>query len=501
MKRLLYNAFLMLLPLAAGAQERAVSDRAFVENIVSRALWMGTDNAAGLAVQPVHEFNTLDFSYGIEDGSHALYQEGTHTGDFCFDTRGALAVGRMQLWGQFSYDNITVKDSRFNTVLFDPFDEREVFYVADPNPSGFRRQVYNMQFKAAMPLTRGMFAGLHVKYTDRIGAKQVDPRSESYKYSLDVRPSLVYVSGSNTFGISSFYSNMFERTVPTLSNASEIQDVYVLRGLGNYVSDIVGSGGLSTLFYRSNTYGGAVQYGRDGKLLVELKASHSSTHGSESATQPYKLGSTAMLDAGFGLQYLLPSGKISAQASYRSTDATEYSQIHNLSTGEYEVKASSVTANYSGISASAAYEHYLGASDSAPYVWKFAGSVAWDAKDDIYYLPETVFSYSNLSVLLNASRRFSFASSVLRAGLSGGYKLAVGSNYEYAGIHAADPPASDWYPHDIEILGASCARAGVSADWAKAVKAGTSVNVNASAEYLFCDKGRLFASVGLGLVF
>lgn len=491
----------MLLSFMAGAQGRAVSDRAAVEAVVSRALWMGTGNAAGLAVQPMQEFNALDFSYSIEDGSYTLCQEGKHTGIFRFDTQGALAVGRIQLWGHFNYDNISVKESTFNTVLFDPFDEREIFYVADPNPSGFKRQVYNMEFKAASALSNRLYAGIYVKYTDRIGAKQVDPRSESYKYSLDIRPSVIYSFGKNTLGISAYYSNMFERSVPVLSNASTMQEVYVLRGLGNFVSDMVGSGGLSTLFYRSNNYGGALQYGKGNTLLAEAGFSFSGTHAVESATQPYKLGSTSMLQAWTSLQWMLPSGKFTARVSYRKTDATEYSQLFNLSKGEYEVKATSVTAAYSGINAAAIYDHYIGAPDS--YIWKFGGEIGFNGKDDTYYLPETVFSYNNLSVLLQACRRIPLVSSCLRLGIKGGYKLNLDSDYSYSGIHAADPPAAQWYPHDISILGSNYFRGGLETEWTRALRNGTSLCVNAEVSGLLAKKnqGRMLCTVGLGLIF
>lgn len=505
-KHLCLLLILMLLPLKpAGAQDLIVSDKASVEENFEHALWSRSSNAAGLAGQPLSDFHLVGAGWQYVSGDFRRMQEGQRTADLDFDTQGALRVGRIQLWGHFRYDHISVSDASYNTVLYDPFDDRQVFGVADPVPSGWKRQCYDMEFKAAMKLTDRLYGGLHLEYTDRIGAKQNDPRCETFKYNITVKPSLVLVAGDHHFGLTAIYSNLFERSVPVLSNASEIQDVFVLRGLGNYVVDVVGNNGLSTLFYRCNSFGGALQYGFGSSFLAEVGGLFHDTRATESATQPYQLGSTAKLEAWGSAQWLQPHGKWTLEGSWSQVNATEYSQVHNLATGRYEVVTSSFCSSYAKIDAKLAYQRYFGDSDSVPYRWKVGGSAAFKHQDDQYFVPESRFYYDNLLLEAQAQRRMPAGISVFRMGARLGYLVSLDGDYVYSGLHPEDAPAAIWYPHDIAILTADCFRTGLSADWACPVgkKGKTTLSLGAAAQALIAPKGghRLSASLSLDLLF
>lgn len=499
-------AILLLLPLIpAGAQGLPASDKASVEENLERTLWFGSSNAAGLAGQPLSDFNLVGFCYDLADGDFRRMQEGSRTADLGFDTQGALRVGKFQLWGHFRYDHVSVSGASFNTVLYDPFDDRQVFAVADPVESGWMRQCYDMEFKAALKLTDRLWGGLHLEYTDRIGAKQNDPRSETFKYNITVKPSLVFAAGASRFGLTAIYTNLFERSVPVLSNASEIQDVFVLRGLGNYVVDVVGNNGLSTLFYRCNSYGGALQYGRGTTFLAELGGLYHGMLSTESATQPYQLGSTVKLEAWGNAQWLQPHGKWALEGSWSQVNATEYSQIHNLSTGEYEIVTSSFCSSYSTIAAQLSYDHYFGDAAQAPYRWKLGGKAAFKHEDDQYFVPESRFHYDALLLEATAQRRIPAGVSIFRLGADLGYNQSLGGEYTYSGLHPQDQPAAVWYPHDIEILTSNYIRAGFAADWARPVgkKGTTSLSLGASCQGIIAPQGRhrLAATVTLDLIF
>lgn len=500
---------LALLPLLAGAQGRLVYSPASVEDQISRTLWFSSENAAGLAFKPLADFHVVDFSYGYDRGDWHRVQSGEQTGTFLFDTQGAQAVGKTRLWGHFSYGNVTDRGAAFNTVLYDPYDERMMFSVADPVSSDWKRQAYDMEFKVAVPFSDAWAGGLHLRYTDRIGAKQMDPRSETYKYSLDVRPSLLLRSGRSSFGLSLHYSNVFERSVPTLSNVSQHQDAYVLRGLGNYVLEMVGSGGLSTLFHRCHVGGLALQYGHDGavELLSELKADYHMTKSTESATSPYILGSTGMLDLSGRFQLLSEAWMLSADGGWRMTDATEYVSLWNISEGIWEVKSTAVTGKYATSRASLAYDRFIGRSADTPYLWKLGGRVDWTDKNDCYLLPESSFTYDNLTLGLTADRLFPMDGAELDLSLSLTGNLNLSGSYVYSGIHPDDPPAAVWYPLDAEILTSHYGQVGLDAAFSKALSGkrlgGTSLVVRAGASCLMATAGRkrLACDLSLGLLF
>ena len=499
-------SFLLLLPFAAGAQEP--QSPAAVRFNLNHTLWFASRNAAGLSATPLDPYSTVGFSYAYQTGAYHRMQTGETVSDLEFDTQGALAIGKIQLWGHFSYNNLTDRGTRFNTVLYDPYDERQVFSVADPNLSDWKRQCYAMEFKAARPFGKSLSAGLHLRYTDRIAAKQVDPRSESYKYDIELLPGLLWHRGRSAFGLSGYYANMMERSVPVLSNVSEIQDVFVLRGLGNYVRDIVGSGGLSTLYYHSNTYGGALQYQYSGKkrLFAEAGAHFSATSTRESATQPFNMGSTAKSDFFASFRMLGEKSLLTARFHYDLTKATEYTSVWNISTGEWEVRTQMVGSAYSGTQADLRYERYAGHLESLPYKWRFAAEAAYAGKRDIYYLPQSDFSYDNAALKAEAERLFRVGKTVLDASLSAGYQLNLSGGYHYGGSQASGAPASEWYPHDIAVMTADCLTGALSAGLSYPLSgrlAGSSLTAGISAGGILAGNGmsRLQAQLRLGLVF
>ena len=223
-----------------------------------KALWLESGNSALMETSGKRTDNTAGLSYGFITGDHHLFQEPQSSHNVRFNTAGYATIGKIKLWGQFSYDNITDSGTRYNTLVYAPHDERFIYNVADTTLSDWKKQSYDMEFKMSAPLSQRLSGGLHIKYRDRIAAKQQDPRSESTVYEAEVSPSIACIIGSSHFiGFNVLYSRLLERSAPTLSNGSILQNVFVLKGLGNYTEDVVGSGGLYTMYYQGNSYGGA----------------------------------------------------------------------------------------------------------------------------------------------------------------------------------------------------------------------------------------------------
>lgn len=448
---------------------------------LERSLWRDSDNASGLAVDSLPVYNTLDASLSHRNGNYRRLQEGRSETALNVGTEGSLVTGKTFLWGDFSYTNATVRKARYNTVLFDPFDERFLFGVADPVESDWKRQTYDMAFKAARALREDLFAGIGVRYTDRIGAKQNDPRSETFKYSVEVCPGLSYKFGSHTFGISGYYSNVFERSVPTLSNSSEPQDVFILKGLGYYTEDIVGSNGLSTLYYRSNGYGAGAQY-FSGRTFAELAMRHFSSSATESATQPFKLGSTGRTEIRVSLARLTAKGKIYLDYSISNTSATEYSSIFNKTNNLWEVRSSFKGSSYTSQAAGAGY--VAAVSRGGRPVWKYGLSALWDFENDHRTsLPEATLDYSAVTASAFAIKSLYKGRGVfdLRADIQG--RLHLGGEFTYSGHHSADLPASEWYPFDAAILSSDHLQGGLSAVWTLPVGKGMSLGLRLGGLY------------------
>ena len=408
-------------------------------------------------------------------------QEGSDCGTLGFNTQGAAKVGNIQLWGQFSYDNITANGTRFNTLVFNPFDERFIYNAADPVVSQWKRQVYDMEFKLSAPLGKKIFGGVHVRYSDRIAAKQQDPRAESTSYDVSVSPSLVFrVGNGSSLGVDLAYSHMLERSAPTLSNGSVLQNVYLLRGLGNFTEDMVGSGGLYTMYYTSDAFGGHIQYALDSNLglLVEAGGEYKPTGLRQDAVHPRDMGRANVLDLTFATQALFARGKFlhkfRLDALCRMTDGIEYSTKQVQGSG-WEVLAESIMSTYSTVSADLVYNCFVteggsdgsgsGAGSGGSFIWDFSGKASFFAKDDRYIAPASRFSYSGMSLTAGARRRIIFRRSTLDAGLDITAMKSFGGRYEYAGARSGSVPVNEWYPHDLNVLTADYIRSGITLSW------------------------------------
>ena len=483
---------LVFLPILAGAQDDGYLAK-------EKSLWFNSSNAAGIGVKDLQVYNTADLGYRFETGSYHRMQEGSDCGTLGFNTQGAAKVGNIQLWGQFSYDNITANGTRFNTLVFNPFDERFIYNTADPVVSQWKRQVYDMEFKLSAPLGKKIFGGVHVRYSDRIAAKQQDPRAESTSYDVSVSPSLVFrVGNGSSLGVDLAYSHMLERSAPTLSNGSVLQNVYVLRGLGNFTEDMVGSGGLYTMYYTSDAFGGHIQYALDSNLglLVEAGGEYKPTGLRQDAVHPRDMGRANVLDLTFATQALFARGKFlhkfRLDALCRMTDGIEYSTKQVQGSG-WEVLAESIMSTYSTVSADLVYNCFVteggndgsgsgvgagaglgagsgagsgaGAGSGGSFIWDFSGKASFFAKDDRYIAPASRFSYSGMSLTAGARRRIIFRRSTLDAGLDITAMKSFGGRYEYAGARSGSVPVNEWYPHDLNVLTADYIRSGITLSW------------------------------------
>ena len=485
---------LALLLVSAIARAGGPDDGAALRLRLLPALWMDSSNAAGLAFSAPERFNTLQAGYDHASGDYRRMQEGVSVSELSFDTSGAMKVGKVQLWGHFRYDNITDTGASFNTLLYDPFDERFLYTAADTVAGQWKKQSYLMEFKAALPVSESLSAGVHVRYNDRIAAGQIDPRAESYNYSVSVRPGLSWRTGRSIFGLNGLYTNTFERSTPTISNSQEIQRVFLLRGLGNWVGDQVGGSGLSTMYFRCNTWGGSLQYSLESpfKLLASVGYSYHKTDIRESATQPKPHGSTKRHEIEGAVTAVFGSTvrhKAGLSVTGAKTIGTEPTTQWNTASGEWEVTFSADQCDFLTGDALLSYEALILDGDS--YSWRFTGNAGIQSKSDTYALPAASFSYTNLSLGAGAGRRFAFnrSSLILEAGIKGIKNL--GHAYDYTGHRTGTAPVRDLYPHDIAVLGADLVKGSLGAEFAIALNKGLSLAFAAEGSYLVA-----FSSLG-----
>jgi hypothetical protein len=504
-----------LLPVLVQAQDgiKTVVHPTAIEFTHARSLWFSTGNAAGLAINPLSRYSQVSSMFKLSDGVFKFQQQGTKENDIQFNATGALSLGGISLWGDFTFSNITTKDSRFNTMLYEPFRQMP-YYVGDPVSSEWKKQLYNLRMKFATPLMNNLFAfGCEIDYTSKTGAKQNDPRSSSYYYNILVRPGVVVkVGGNHYLGLNGEYENMFERTNPTNSNSQQDQPVYIMRGLGNYYSGTIGGvGGLNVFYYKSDRIGGGFQYGYNGNLsvLLDLKYALKIEDAFQTPSKPQNMGSTKQIIKEGNLQ-IVKVGKYTSKVTVdyldKNTDGIEYIQVVDKS---YDVQRwvtvqKYIRSNYRFNGASVKYDIFKGTESG--YSWRAGLSGEYTNVKDIFYSPRSVFEAENMFGSIYGKKNIKLGEkSFLLLGLNAGYNSNIGGQFDYNGADPNSIVITEFYDKDFAYLTSDYYRTGLSITYSIAVgKKSNTVFANGDCQIMKPTSGsdsRLNALLSVGFTF
>ena len=507
MKRyFLISVMVLGVALSAAAQGSGTDYPARVELTKVQSAWFNSANAAGLSVDALNIYHGLMFGYGLGRGDFRLQPEG-NTNILDIATSGAAKLGRGFVWGSFDYKNTSAKDTRFNTMTLNLEDDLP-FVVSDANVSPWKKQRYDMSFKAATPLVADLVAfGVSAKYFTESGAKQVDPRCTDYEYGITVEPALAFNFGGHTVGLSGIYRNGGIREVPVNSNSQQDQVAYILRGLGNYTDAVVGSlSGISTFYYKRNLYGGSLQYGFGGrglKLLAEGGYSYQMVDAFQTPTKPQRMGSTIQQKI-FGKAQILAESdevlsKVTAEGFHRTTEGVEFLQELGV---EWQTIDKYIRSNYDLWHLALGYDFFR--KGEAGYSWMAGVKAAYDEHNDKYILPASSMSYKNVTGELYAKKNFLIGDVSVLGTIRGAYRKNLDGIYSYGGPEPESVIITEFYYKDFEYKTADCWKAGAAVNVAFPIGGRTAMFCQLEGDYLKpldLDCKRLFATLTVGFTF
>ena len=501
---------LILTALCAGAICAGAQSIADNEYRLRNNFWFGTDNASALAEHYRGIRNDLSLSYDYENGDYHLQQNPASLNDISLSTSGVGKVGGFVLWGGFSFHNIFEQGARYNVLNYTP-EEDMPYFVADTFASGWNKQAYLMSVKLASPvLWNAVSFGIKVDYNAKVGAKQKDPRSETYDRYVAVYPSATIALGAHSLGVYALYDNQFERTDPTNANLRQSQKVFISNGLGmGLVGKVGDNDGLDTFFYRGYNVGGALQYGFDAeraRIYTELRFSHGNKTSTQKPSLPKPMGKIVRNAASFDFKGSFGRSfnhLVSLGATMGLTSGIEY--LLNLNTTAFEQNWEIITENpmssFTRVDAHAGYE-YQKALSSDRYDWSAGVDADFTMRDYSYLSPTALFNSTGTLLSAKAAKQFVKGAHSFLVGLNGGYNLSFGSEYLYTG---PDKTAAlqKMYIDDAILLGSNYYKFG--ARLAYALTSGNlHYNFDLRAAYLRAPQpqlGRVTASLTASLLF
>ena len=255
-------------------------------------------------------------------------------------------TGRWSLYGNFRFARYEDFDVRYASSA-DPYTDNP-YQIVDSLSGDWKKQHYLLETKVLSPrINRYMRAGIGLKYEVLNGARQKDPRPLDKTIGIELVPSVIFqVTGRLTIGVNGYYKRRREDLTISLENHLRSQEIYKLLGLGEYLynAPVIVSAGISRA-YRGNTFGGGLNLGYDlasfSKLRLAMTLKSSSEKAVDGASIPFQAGRHAYTDLGLKMVYLRSSGRTDQSfilaGGYRDIANTEYIQVLNTATQQYDI--------------------------------------------------------------------------------------------------------------------------------------------------------------------
>lgn len=489
-----------------------VSNVVLKETNFRNSPWMESNNTAGLAFRPIEMYKDLNIGYENNSGEFRLQQEATTRNDIYVNTSGSTYLGKFLVWGSFSFENIIDKGCNMNVLMYEIEDDMPYYPIDTTKNSRWQKQKYELQAKLASPVLWDMVTfGVSVDYINKVGAKQLDPRTETYKYSVNVKPSVAIRLGNNYIGINGTYQNGAERSDPGNENNWVDQAVYLHKGLGESIRGKVGGNdGIKEYIFNNNVFGGGIQYGYAGnsELMADISFLMNKTDVISNPKLPYKEGTADRTDIQGKITYLFGKNKSNClwvNGQYRTTKGTEYIQkitTESTTNQYYKVISENQMSKYNNMLVSFGYDHQFGNDDPRGYDWIVGVNGDFLMKNEIYFLPESKFNATTIYANLFGGKQFKFKTSTLLVKLNGGYGMGLGADYTFTGKNATYIPVQ-MYRNNCEYYKTGYAKAGGQVAYTiNTKKIGYIINVMADyVKPMGVPTDRLVAKASFGIVF
>lgn len=457
----------LVMSLFAGMDNAGAQSIADNEYKLKNYFWYSTNNAAALSMTAIDIDGRLELSYNFENGEFHSPQTPEGVNDISLHTDGLAKVGGFVVWGDFKFQNRFEKGSMYNVLNYE-IEEDIPFFVADTFACAWNKQAYLMSFKIASPVLWDRVGfGLKLDYDAKVGAKQKDPRGETYDRYVRIYPSIGINLGNQILGVYATYINELERTKPTNENYRKTQMVFISNGLGNgLVGKVGGNDGLQIFLLNANTYGGGLQYELVNPALDfygELSFLQTSKKSVQNPELPKPMGRivrnqiNADFKAAFGenrnhLAHLGGEVKLTQGIEYLlKLNTTAFQQ-------SWDVLGENNMSNFNKIYANAGYDYQV--VKSGRFDWSAGVDGDFTMRDYSYLAPANSFSSTNVDLGIHGAKQFVKNANSVLLSLDAGYGLSLGSDFIYLG-QAKTAALAELYRKEAALLSDDNIKGGV----------------------------------------
>jgi len=462
MKNIL-KAFVLFALLSSGfAHAQYTETLSETEKKQARSLWFSsTNNAAGLTIDQNDFADRVFTGFGRTSGDFRRPQAGETESVFRLKADGGLQLGEGFAWGVFDYNHITNRNTQWNASLLNPFRDMP-FYVADPNISDWVIQSYFMQTKLSTPFlfNNRIALGVDIAYSNKIGAKQIDPRATNRFYSVHVKPGLIFrLTPTNFIGISGEFYNHNEDYVPSRSVHFGVYPVYLMRGLGfSFPGQIATATNVPRRWSEKVRFGGEAQFGTQiGNTHALLSAGYRRAVENlfEDPETPTPLGSVLIDEFYLNLSSTFGSNNnlnlVNLGFSNVNIKGIEYVMQMIPERNTWDILHRAARSTFDRMNIRASYDFFRGRSET-DYAWRAGLFVNYMTNNDAFIMPIGIQDFTAMNVgvhakynwAINPTSQVLFGARVMRhANLS--------SEFAYYGPGADERIITDFVVPDFEM--------------------------------------------------
>ena len=196
-----------------------------------RALWLRSDNSAGVGLDTMLSVATASVSGQTESGSFHRPQQASAVHAAGLEAERIQAIRKLSFYGGFRFRQKWEEDIRWADIL-DPY-RGTPYVLADSLGGDWKKQLFNLSATLATnPLfSRRVSLGLAVEYEVETGARQNDPRPLNYAKNLRLSPGVIWSPAPGTRTGLSFSTGFFREEVEMENRQPTAHRQYRLKGL------------------------------------------------------------------------------------------------------------------------------------------------------------------------------------------------------------------------------------------------------------------------------
>jgi len=394
MKKILIP-ILLLTVISAEAQDTLSSLSGKLEILPYRQLWIGSSNAAGIAQGYIPEIGQAKVASTLKEGAFRRPQQAGSDRDVSFYSEKYQSLNKLKLYGSFDFRQSWQNNLEWNALL-NPY-RRMPYILADSVGGEWKRQEYNLKLKAASAaLADGKLSvGAGLNYYVGTGARQNDPRPQSYVYDLTFTPSAILkLSDKFNLGYNFIYEAFRENVSYESSNSTDVQKAYWFTNTGYFLDWQMSALGSYSRYYIGKTIGSGLQLsyeneGVEGLVGVRYDRRKETSEDGTSPARP-----TGRLDENnYSVTGLLRFNKAShtqqIRAEWNSHDGEGidyHTASGNAETGWIVTNKDVLTTSYYN-NASITYSFIRNAAND-DFKWMAEAGIAFDGRDIRYLKPQ-----------------------------------------------------------------------------------------------------------------